>query len=102
VRELLATVLSVWALAFALLIFWFAMRRLRRPAGPARLGDVHDTDSTECWCEPELLQACPEWSRMTGDRCPESCHLCHGKTMVAPYDFDEPLVIVHRRNVVRG
>ena len=46
-----------------------------------------------CWCNPELLQVCPEdedgW-------CPAECYRCGGEGVVATYDPFEALIIVHR------
>lgn len=51
----------------------------------------HDTDSEWCWCQPEVMQACPKCNG-TGYRCVK----CNGRGMVEAYDVFAPAIIIHR------
>jgi hypothetical protein len=53
----------------------------------------HVEDSRTCWCDPELLQPCPECG---GDPADANCWKCGGRGCVPMFDEDEPVIIVHR------
>jgi len=55
-----------------------------------KLSPEHNTDSRECWCRPEILQPCPENCTNGAD-----CWRCGGRGVVAEFDADAPLIIVH-------
>lgn len=52
----------------------------------------HNIESRTCWCDPELLQPCPD--------CPDQpqpdCWKCSGRGTVPVFDEEEPVIIVHR------
>ena len=56
-----------------------------------KFGLEHETDSRECWCRPEILQPCPENCAQGAD-----CWRCAGRGVVAEYDSELPLIVVHR------
>ena len=60
----------------------------------------HDTNNSDCWCGPDVLQICREcdgngWVPLGGD---ESimCWKCEGQGLEPVYDDRLPAVIVHQ------
>ncbi len=54
----------------------------------------HETDNEHCWCQPEVLQVCPECDE---DHIPTpGCWRCGGRGLVPEYDETQCSVIVHR------
>ncbi len=61
----------------------------------------HDLDSPTCWCNPEILQICPECEEQPseavdddGDNSP--CWRCGGRGLVEVYDEELSKIIIHR------
>lgn len=69
----------------------------------------HDLSGNFCWCEPRIMQTCPEClepgdeeGKVVGRKKPRfakakrDCWKCQGTGMVTPYDPDLPKITVHR------
>lgn len=62
----------------------------------------HDIDSEDCWCKPEILQPCPDCEvdetgcRYKGGRPSKNCWHCQGRGLIARFDEESPVIIVHR------
>jgi len=56
----------------------------------------HRTNSETCWCNPELMQPCPEETCLDKNKFPENCWRCGGSGLVPEYDFKKPVLIIHR------
>jgi len=57
----------------------------------------HDTDDEQCWCNPEVLQLCPECAKVNDDASAnEDCWKCAGRGLVHEYDDENTSIIVHK------
>ena len=56
----------------------------------------HVTDGSDCWCDPEVLQACDDCDLPEPQK---DCWKCHGRGLVMVFDDELPCVIVHRARV---
>lgn len=66
-----------------------------------RLKSTHLTGKVcDCWCEPEVLQPCPE--SLDRRDCDPNCYRCAGRGLVLPYDADMALIWVHSDGQRRG
>lgn len=56
--------------------------------------------SVRCWCNPVLLQPCPEieWDAEENEvvMCDKDCWRCSGSGVVPEYFKDEPTIVLHR------
>lgn len=55
----------------------------------------HDTDSVDCWCEPAIVQACPECASAPEKPDP-GCWHCGGRGVVPVYDPEGDVIVIHR------
>ncbi len=62
-------------------------QRSQVPAG-------HD-DSVDCWCCPDVVQACPDCIGKT-DAEATDCVGCDGRRWVTVFNEDTPKIVVHR------
>ena len=53
----------------------------------------HVLTGCSCWCDPELLQICPECEDEDNYA---DCWKCGGRGLVKRYDDAEPCVVAHR------
>jgi len=56
---------------------------------------AHRENSTKCWCNPVVLQACPE-DDSDVDGCPPDCWRCNGSSLVPEYDEELTSIIIHQ------
>lgn len=62
--------------------------------------EPHNTDDEDCWCEPEIVQTCPDCYQPEGVTRPE-CLRC-GARGVVPVYFDGVKIIIHRGPCIGG
>lgn len=56
---------------------------------------LHDEDNENCWCNPEVMQPCPE-NDAPGEDCASGCFRCSGRNLVVEYEPEDPAIIIHR------
>lgn len=55
----------------------------------------HEEDNPNCWCNPEIMQPCPEIDE-PGEDCASGCFRCAGRSLVPEYEPEDCCIIIHR------
>ena len=56
----------------------------------------HRTNNENCWCNPDLMQPCPEENCYKRAKANPNCWRCGGTGLVPEFDPDEPTLIIHK------
>lgn len=56
---------------------------------------AHQTNDRFCWCNPEIVQSCPQCEIYSK----ADCWRCGGRGVVEPYDDSLDVIVVHREEV---